>query len=296
MPITQALITSAGFGTRFLPISKTIQKEMLPLLNRPMIDYVVDDCVRAGIEQIIFVINEHNYQTLHYYRENQRLRRYLQRMNKAELYEQVKHLHHKAEFHFVKQTDQDPYGTAVPVLLAKDFLQPGQPFLYMTGDDFVFHPDSERSLAADLIKLYQQYQPQAVLTCDTRPEQELSRYGVAAVEQKVKQGQKLQFLTQLVEKPSLDQAPSNLVNISKYILPGNVIDVIKQQQPNPKSGELYITDTVQSLASQQEVLVHQIDGCYLDGGNVANWLKANLVLAQQDPELKQVVKQLVATW
>ncbi|MEA2056157.1 MAG: sugar phosphate nucleotidyltransferase, partial [Patescibacteria group bacterium] len=78
MPITKAVISSAGFGTRFLPISKTIQKEMLPILNKPVIDYIVDDCVKAGIKEIIFVINEHNYQTLHYYRENQRLHDYLQ--------------------------------------------------------------------------------------------------------------------------------------------------------------------------------------------------------------------------
>ena len=87
--INKAIITSAGFGTRFLPITKTIQKEMLPILNRPIIDYVVEDCIKAGIEEIIFVINEHNYQTLHFYQENKRLYQYLKEMNKTYLYDQV---------------------------------------------------------------------------------------------------------------------------------------------------------------------------------------------------------------
>ena len=85
MKIKKALITCAGFGTRFLPISKTIQKEMLPILDRPLIDYVVEDCIKAGITDIVFVINEHNYQVLHYYRENARLYQYLEKMGKLEL-------------------------------------------------------------------------------------------------------------------------------------------------------------------------------------------------------------------
>ena len=90
MKIRKAVITSAGFGTRFLPIIKTIQKEMLPIINRPLIDYVVEDCVKAGITDIVFVVSEHNYQVLHYYRENQRLHQYLKDNNKLELYDLIK--------------------------------------------------------------------------------------------------------------------------------------------------------------------------------------------------------------
>lgn len=291
MPITKAVITSAGFGTRFLPISKTLQKEMLPILNRPIVDYVVDDCIRAGINQIIFVVNEHNYQTLHYYRENQRLFNYLQEKGKADLYQYVKNIHQKAEFYFVKQTDQDQYGTAIPVHLAREHIQNEEAFLYLTGDDFVYSSDKNFSLVGDLIQLYTQYRPAGVVTCYPRPQSEVHRYGIAGFQQHEDYKQ----LTQLIEKPTPEAAPSNLANISKYILTPQILEVIEQQQPNPDTDELYITDSLQQLAQKQLVLVHETESEYLDGGNVANWLKANLTIAADDPKLRQTVLDFCRT-
>jgi UTP--glucose-1-phosphate uridylyltransferase len=121
--IRKAIISCAGFGTRFLPISKTIQKEMLPIMNRPVIDYVIDDCIKAGIQQFIIIMNEHNYQPLHYYRENIRLKEYLDSMNKSKAYSTVEDLHTKAQFTFVKQSKTDPYGTSIPVLLAQEHIK-----------------------------------------------------------------------------------------------------------------------------------------------------------------------------
>ena len=292
MNISKAVITSAGFGTRLLPISKTIQKEMLPILNRPVIDYVVEDCVKAGIEDIIFVVNEHNYQVLHYYRENLRLKRYLEQVGKAELYQYVEKLHQKANFYFVKQSDQDQYGTAVPITLAKNHLQNESAFLYLTGDDFVYSPDSDYSLCRTLLQLYEQNHAAGVITCDTKPDNELSRYGVAQV--KKKEG--INYLEKLIEKPALGKAPSNLVNISKYILPAEIIDIIEHQELNPESGELYITDSIQQLAQESPVVVHQISHQFLDGGNLPHWLQANLTIAAQDPELKSLITETVAGW
>ncbi len=289
MKIKKAVISSSGFGTRFLPISKTIQKEMLPILNRPIIDYIVDDLVKAGIEEIIIIINEHNYQVLHFFRENKRLFNYLQKMNKTQLYQQVEHLHQKAKFSFVKQTDQDPYGTAVPVNLARQHLENEPAFLYFTGDDFVYAANENYSLAAELIQLYEEHQPGAILSCDQKPKDQLHRYGVVATEQ----DGEVQKITQLVEKPKPGTAPSNLVNVSKYVLTPDIFPLIDQQQPNADSGELYITDTLVELAKQHSVLVHPITETYLDGGNVKNWLKANLTMAMNDPELKQVVQEFI---
>ncbi len=288
MKITKAIITSAGFGTRLLPISKTIQKEMLPILNRPVIDYVVEDCIKAGIKDIIFVINKHNYQVLHYYRENKRLENYLQQVGKSDDYQAIENLHQKANFHFVKQDDDDPYGTAVPIQLAKEYIKGEEAFLYLTGDDFVYSPDPDFSLCRQLINRFEKNHAAAAMTCDTRPKQELNRYGVV----EVKNNQKADYLLSLIEKPAIEEAPSNLVNISKYILPVEILDIIDKQQPNPKSGELYITDSLEALAQEKPVLVHTISEKFLDGGNLNNWLKANLTIAMHDPELKQIVLAL----
>ncbi len=288
MTIKKAIITCAGFGTRFLPISKTIQKEMLPILNRPIIDYIVGDCIQAGIDEIIFVINEHNYQVLHYYRENQRLYHYLKKMDKVELYAQVEHLHQQAQFHFVKQKDSDPYGTAVPVQLAQKYIQPGEAFLVFMGDDFIFS-NNGKSEAAKMIKLFNDSQAKALATCIQQPTPQLHRYGIA----QIKKTSGFSYLTNLVEKPDPGTAPSNLANISKYILTSDVFEIIAQQKPNSQSGELYITDTISTIAQHSPVVIHQPQGVYLDGGNVASWLKANLTVAKNDKKLYQELKQFL---
>ena len=289
MKIKKAIITCAGFGTRFLPITKTIQKEMLPILDRPLIDYVVEDCVKAGMEEIIFVINEHNYQVLHFYRDNQRLYEYLKKVNKLYLYEQIAQIHSKANFHFVKQTDHDPYGTAVPVLLAKDFVKDEEAFLVLMGDDFIYQP-GEKSAVTDMLQARDYSGANALVTCVEKPTEVLSKYGV--IKSHIEGN--LQFLEEIVEKPAPGEAPSNLVNISKYILSQEIWPILAKQQVNPQSGEFYITDSLQALAKTERVLVHVPHGEYLDGGYPLGWLLANLTVAQNNPELWPVIKDFVA--
>ena len=288
MKIKKAVITCAGFGTRFLPISKTIQKEMLPILDRPLIDYVVEDCIRAGIEEIIFVINQHNYQVLHYYRENQRLYEYLKKMGKLELYENIKDLHTQANFHFVKQSDEHQYGTAVPVNLAKEHLKNEEAFLVLMGDDFIYKPNGE-SEAKRMIETYSASGAKGLVTCIEKPNELLHRYGIA----KLASENSFNYLEALIEKPAPGNAPSNLANISKYILPNEIFDLIAVQKPNVQSGELYITDTISELARSEKVVVHQPNGEYLDGGYPLGWLLANLTVAKNDKKLWPIVKNFV---
>ena len=288
MKISKAVITSAGFGTRFLPISKTIQKEMLPILDRPLIDYVVEDCVKAGIIDIIFVVSEHNYQVLHYYRENQRLYQYLKNNNKLELYDSIKDLHQKASFHFIKQSDADDYGTAVPVQLAKEFLRDEEAFLVLMGDDFIYNHNGQSEVAA-MIETFEKSGAKGLVTCVEKPRDIIHLYGVAQLAEE----NNFRFLQALVEKPKPGTAPSNLANISKYILPQSVFDLISVQQPNSRSGELYITDTISQLALTEKVVIHQPQGEYLDGGYPLGWLLANLTVAKDQEEIWQAVKDFV---
>jgi UTP--glucose-1-phosphate uridylyltransferase len=290
MKITKAVITCAGFGTRFLPISKTIQKEMLPILNRPTIDYVVDDCIRAGITDIIIVMNAHNYQPLHYYRENLRLEKYLEKTGKAKLYEKIKQIPYKANFHFVKQTDQDPYGTSIPVKLARKHIENEEAFLYLTGDDFVYTEDQNRCLIAELIDLFQNSEAQAAITCLEIPKEEIYRYGVA----EVKQENGFNYLDTFIEKPTSGQTTSNLANVSKYILTPDILELIDRQKPNPQNNEFYITDVILEMAQNSKVVVKNANSYFLNSGEPLTWLKANLIVAGQDENMKTELKKFIA--
>lgn len=293
MSINKAVITTAGFGTRFLPISKTIQKEMLPILDRPLVDYVVADLVKAEIKEIIFVVSEHNQQIKHYYSENRRLKEYLKEKNKLDLYQEVDHLHQQAKFTFVIQPDEERYGTAVPVKICEDLLIDEEAFLVFMGDDFVYNGNGQ-SAASAMIELYQKTKKAnggigGVATFIERPDSELHKYGIA----RVKESDGFTYLEELIEKPKPGTAPSNLSNISKYLLTPQVFEIIRHQKVNPQSNELYITDTLQTLAERSGVAVHQPRGEYLDGGNVVSWLKANLRVAQDHPQIKAELDNLV---
>jgi UTP--glucose-1-phosphate uridylyltransferase len=290
MQIKKALITAAGFGTRFLPISKTIQKEMLPILNRPMIDYVVSDCVSAGIEEIVFVASEHNKQLLHFYSENARLFEYLKKMGKLPMYDKIANLHKQVKFSFIKQSDSDQYGTAVPVRLAKEQLQNEEAFLVFMGDDFIYNEDGE-SEAKKMMQAFGSSGAAGLATCIRKPKVDLSRYGVADIVEK----NGLTFLKKIIEKPTPGTEPSDLINISKYVLTPQIFEVIAHQELNQATGELYITDSVTTLAQQSTVVVHIPDGRYLDGGNVLEWLKANIIVAKNQKEMLAELTEFVKT-
>ncbi len=289
MKIKKAVITSAGFGTRFLPVTKTIQKEMLPVLNRPLVDYVVEDCVKAGIEEIIFVVSEHNKQLKHFYSENVRLKGYLDRMHKSEMYPAIERLHTQAHFTFVHQSDSELYGTGTPVKLVQEYVKDEDAFLVFMGDDFVFNADGT-SEAARMIETFTKSGAKGLATCIAKPTEVLHKYGIAEVQLK----NSFNFLTNLIEKPAPGTAPSNLANISKYIFTQEIFSILEKQQVNPASGELYITDSVLELAKKTDVVIHTPTGQYLDGGYLAGWLKANLLVAQNNPALMAELQTVLA--
>lgn len=262
---------------------------MLPILNRPLVDYIVEDCIKAGITEIVFVISEHNNQLVHFYSENNRLYEYLKRMNKLQMYDQVRHLHEQANFTFIKQKDSDVYGTATPVKLAKDHLMSEDAFIVFMGDDFIYNADGT-SEAQRMIDLFVESNAQALATCVERPAEILHKYGIA----EIKKENNFTYLTNLVEKPEPGTAPSNLVNMSKYIFTPKIFDILDTQEINPSSGELYITDSISELAQQHPVVIHQPVGEYLDGGYVMGWLKANLLVAKSQPELRDELQQLIS--
>lgn len=288
MKIKKAIIPAAGYGTRFLPITKTVQKEMLPILQKPVIDYVVDDCLAAGIEEIIFVVKDQDEQIRHYYSEDEYVKRYLEKMNKFEKYAPIANLHTKAKFTFVVQKESDPYGTAVPVMLAKDEVINEEAFLVLMGDDFFYHADGS-SEVADMIKLFKDSNAQGLVTTINVSRDVISKYGIADYREE----NGFRYLTKQVEKPEPDEITSTLATISKYIYTPKIYKYFEGQQPDPKTGEMYLTTTYTALAQDEKVVLHTPKGEYLDSGYLSGWLKANLTLAKKDAALWQELKDFV---
>jgi len=281
--IKKAVITSAGVGTRFLPYTKSIQKEMLPVLNRPIIDYVVDDCVHAGVEEIIFVINQHNgSQIKDYYSDNQFIKDYLIKMKKTEKLPLVENLYKKAKFTFIEQSDDSSeYGTAVPLKLVKKYVENEDAFLMLMGDDFILNENGESEVQS-MIKHFESKCPDALVSAITIPEDLLYKYGVMRF--KDENGEK--FLVDFIEKPETGKAPSNLANISKYIFTPKIFDSVENQKIDAVHNELLITDTIIDFAKNHNVVVHVSSGQYLDSGYILGWLKANIEVALGNKDLK----------
>lgn len=267
--ITKAIIPVAGWGTRMLPITKSIEKCMLPIGTRPVVDYVVQDCIAAGITEIIFVVGEQSTQIQNYYRSNIQLNDYLKRQGKHDKLPLVAPIK-GVSFHFIVQPAHGKYGTAVPVGLASEYINEGESAVVLMGDDFVYNTDGTNEVQR-LIEAAGE-SGAAMLGVSVPPEN-VSRYGVLQLDSAGN-------YQQIVEKPSADEAPSNLINISKYVLPYGAVRAAADVAPNPIRGEYEITDVINNYVHDGgQVKVVQASGEYLDGGSIEGWLYANNYVA-----------------
>lgn len=266
--ITKAIIPVAGWGTRRLPITKAIEKCMLPVGNRPLVDFVVDDAVRAGITDIYFVVGEGSTQLQAYYGHNQKLNDYLQSKSKEKELALVQPPAN-VNFHYVTQPASGDYGTAVPIRLVADQIAAGESVVVLMGDDFIFNGDGSSEVA----RLIQATADgQCGLLAATVPIESVGRYGVIETDAE-------QHYIRIVDQPDPSQAPSNLINISKYVLTKDVIDRCMQLSP-AANGEFQLPDAINHyVADGGVVTVVPAIGQYLDGGTVEGWLHANQVVA-----------------
>lgn len=268
MKITKAVIPVAGWGTRRLPITKSIEKCMLPIGNRPLVDYVVQDCIAAGITDIYFVVSEWMTQIQSYYSDNGLLDTYLIAENKDQMLPLVRPPR-GVNFHFVTQDTNGKYGTAIPVSLVVPHLQQGESVVVLMGDDFIYNADGNSEVKRLI---------------DATPENGNAMLGVNVARELVGQygvidvNENHEFV-RIVEKPRPDEAPSTLINVSKYVLNYDLLKVIENFAMMPMSGEYYITDPInQYVATGGSIVVMPARGRYLDGGTVDGWLYANNVV------------------
>lgn len=272
--ITKAIIPVAGWGTRRLPITKIIEKSMLPVGNRPLVDYSVQELIKAGITDIYMVISSvEPCQVQEFYRDNHALNDYLVERGKADRLALAKTLPDHVKIHYTTQDPAGRYGTAVPIALVVEEYNIDEPVLVFMGDDFVWNPDGE-SAAESLIHSLQNADESAILGVEI-PKEKVDKYGVL----NIKDGK----LTGVVEKPSVEEAPSNMINVSKYIMSKDllrrIVNYVKSHDFGPLDQEYLVTDPIDEYINEGGVMrVAPTTGEYLDGGSVEGWVHANNVV------------------
>lgn len=272
--ITKAIVPVAGWGTRRLPITKVIEKSMLPVGNRPLVDYSVQELIAAGITDIYMVIsNVEPCQVKAFYQDNVALNQYLTERGKSDRLKLAKTLPDNVKIHYITQDPAGKYGTAVPIAMAVEEYNINEPVLVFMGDDFIWNPNGKSS-ATSLLETLQNASESAILGVEI-PHEEVERYGVFSV----KDG----LLESVVEKPSVNEAPSNLINVSKYVMSPEllqeIVEYVKTHNFGPKDQEYVVTDPIDSYIKKGGIMhVATTDGEYLDGGTLEGWVHANDVV------------------
>lgn len=266
MNITKAVIPAAGWGTRLLPITKSIPKEMLPIVDKPVIQYVVEEVVNSGITDIIMVVNNQKDAIKTHFASNKELEEYLIKFNKLDQLNLVQDLAKLAKITYVNQVG--PYGNGTPVLCAKDEIG-NEPFVVIWGDEFIY---SNPPRLKQLLDVYEEYK-KPVISAVRVGREKVSRYGIVDIEF-VKDN--IYKIKRMVEKPSPEEAPSDLAAHGAYILPPKIFNILENLTPG-KGGELWLPDAVQKLIEEEDVLACEIkNGKYYDTGNKLEYLKTNV--------------------
>jgi UTP--glucose-1-phosphate uridylyltransferase len=288
MRVRKAVFPAAGWGTRFLPATKAQPKEMLPLVDKPVIQYAVEEAVAAGIEQVIIVNSSQKRVIEDHFDLNYELEHLLEEKGEIEKLRQVRAISDLAQIAYVRQKEQLGLGHAV--LMAKDLIG-HEPFAVLLPDDVVV---SDRPCIGQLIQAYHQHHGSVVAVAEV-PREDVSRYGVIAGEPvEGPDGDRTYRVSQLVEKPEPDAAPSNLAVIGRYVLTPKIFEKLEQTQRGA-GGEIQLTDAIQALMDEQSVFGYAFEGQRYDAGTTMGWLQATVELALQRADLGTEFREYLHT-
>ncbi len=281
--VRKAVIPVAGFGTRFLPATKAMPKEMLPIIDKPVIQYVVEEAVASGITDIILVTNISKRAVEDHFDDNKTLEDWLKATGKKSQLEEIRAIGRMANFIYLRQ--KGPYGNATPVLNAKSLIG-DEPFAVLFGDEIIM---GKTPRLKQMIQTFEKYRDPVLCAIEVDKEA-TRRYGIidpaAEVETSVFQ------LKGMVEKPGPDKAPSRLASIGAYVLTPDIFDAIEKTKKG-HGGELVLLDAIFNLMKHRPVYAKRISGEYYDTGSKIGWLRANLEIALQRPDMAKETRALV---
>jgi len=287
--IRKALLPVAGLGTRMLPITKVVPKELLPILNRPAIEYIIEEIIQSGLDTIIFVISSGKEGIIDYFDINLGLRKFLEERNKVELLRLVEEVESKVE-NLVSVRQKSPEGLGHAVLMGQRVIG-NEPFAVILGDDLVASdvPCLKQMLSAYL-ELSAKYEDVSLIALEEVPREDVTKYGIVDGD---RVSENLIRMRRVIEKPSLEEAPTNYAIIGRYILTPKVFEHLKRIPK--RGGEYQLTDAIQGLIDDgYPVFGFFFQGIRLDTGNLKGYLKAILYYALQDPELREVVLEMIS--
>jgi UTP--glucose-1-phosphate uridylyltransferase len=274
--IKKAVIPAAGFGTRFLPATKAQPKEMLPIIDTPAIQYVVQECVDSGIEDILIISGKGKRSIEDHFDRNFELESRIQEKEDETLYTQLKHIESMANIHFIRQKELNGLGDAI---YHARFHCEHEPFAVLLGDTII---DSIIPVTQQLIDSYEQY-GQTVIAVETVPWEKVSRYGIAGGNNL---SDRVMQLTELVEKPNRKQAPSNLAIAGRYILTPEIFRAI-EKTPRGKGNEIQLTDALRIFLKEEGIIATIIEGKRYDIGNKMDYLKTTVEFALKRKEFAE---------
>jgi len=282
--VNKVIIPAAGWGTRFLPTTKAIPKEMLPIVDKPVIQYVVEEAVSSGINDIIIITGWQKRAIEDHFDRSFELESHLKKQGKLKALEEVKSIANLANFIYIRQKGE-LYGNAIPILAAEPVLN-NEPFAVMWGDEFI---KSNPPRLAQMLKAYEKHEGVIISGVRIEDKDQISRYGIADIE---KVDNNLFRIKKIVEKPEADQAPSNLATHGAYILPPRIINIIKELKPT-KGGEIWLTDAINVLIENNyPVYACEIEnGKYYDTGNKLEYLKTVLEFALKRSEFSEELRE-----
>ncbi|RLC89327.1 MAG: UTP--glucose-1-phosphate uridylyltransferase [Chloroflexi bacterium] len=280
----KGIITIAGYGTRFLPASKAVPKEMFPIAGVPLIQYHVEGLVAAGITEIIIVVRGGSEIIQHHFAPALNLERHLEKAGKHKLLAEMRRLSQLAEIILVRQPEHLPYGNAAPALAARSWLTPGEPFYYMFGDDIIIAdvPAPQQMLAS-----FNEHQPAAVLATQSVPDEETHLYGCIEL-----QPGSDNVMQHIVEKPAPGTAPSNWVQIGHFVFTSELFDVLETLETG-KGGELWLADAVDRLAARSTVIVQPVKGKWMAAGDPLRQLKACIEVALRRDDMRDGLTEYI---
>lgn len=271
MKIKKAVIPVAGMGTRFLPITKSIAKEMLPIVDLPAIHYIAKECMESGIEEIIFITSKDKPEIENYFTFNNQLDAKLDN-EKKELLKETNKIIKNIKFHFIEQ--KEATGSATAISLAREYIK-DEFFAVLYGDDIM---DCQKPALSQLIKLHEQNK-RNIVGCLEVEQNLIPNYGIMDVGNDFK-------INQIIEKPSIEEAPSNIAGLGRYIIDSKIFSYIDNLVPD-KKGEYNFTDAMEMFREDaNEFFACVIEGNYYDIGSKLGYLKANLIFGLKNDELK----------
>ncbi len=281
--VKKAVIPAAGLGTKFLPATKAQPKEMLPIIDKPAIQYVVEEAVDSGIDDILIIIGKGKRAIEDHFDRNSDLEYYLQQNNSTDAYNEIRRIGDMANIHFIRQKEVSGLGSAI--LYAAQHIG-NEPFAVLLGDSII---KSVIPVTQQLIDMYEQYK-QTIIAVEEVPDDKVGRFGIIDGKEI---NDSIREVSNLVEKPELKKSPSNLAIAGRYILTPEIFKSIEKTQPD-KNNEVQLTDALQILLKRERIFSYQIEGKRYDLGSKLDFIKTNIEFSLQRPEYIDEMKQYLS--